>query len=53
MEGEIRPSYLASEHLQLMAEHHDLDLLGIFGAKRQDDELEESAQSPIEEGKRC
>jgi hypothetical protein len=48
--GEIRPCHLASEHLQPVAEHHDLDLLGTLGAKRQDNELKESAQSPVEQG---
>jgi hypothetical protein len=45
VKGEIRPCYLASEHLQQVAEHHDLDLLGILGAKRQDDDIKESAHA--------
>jgi hypothetical protein len=32
-----------------MAEHDDLDLLGIFGAKSEDDELKDPAQRPIEQ----
>ena len=46
----MRPCHLASEHLQLVAKHHDFDLLGILGAKCQDDDLKESAQSPVEQG---
>jgi hypothetical protein len=49
VEGEVRPCDLASEHLELMAEHDDLDLLGIFGTKSEDDELKDPAQRPIEQ----
>jgi len=47
---EIRARHLASEHLELMAEHDDLDLLCVLGAKPQDDELNQAAKGPVQEG---
>ena len=33
-----------------MAEHDDLDLLCVLGAKLQDDELNQAAKAPVKEG---
>jgi hypothetical protein len=43
------PGYLAAEHVELVAEKEELDLLDLLGAQRQDDQLKETAQTPIEE----
>jgi len=38
---------LAFEHVELVAQHKDLDLLGLVGAKHQDGEFEQSVQGPV------
>jgi hypothetical protein len=48
--GEIWPWDLASEHLELVAQDHDLYLLRALRAKAQDHELKESAQGQVQEG---
>jgi hypothetical protein len=48
--GEMWPSHLALEHLELVPQHHDLDLLCVLGAKAQEDELKGPAQGPVQEG---
>jgi hypothetical protein len=41
------PPYLAAEDVELVADNHDLDLLGFLGAQGKDDELKEAAQDPV------
>jgi hypothetical protein len=44
---EDRPPYLAAEDVELVAENHDLDLLGFLGAQGKDGGLKEAAQDPV------
>lgn len=43
------PFHLAVEDVKLVAENHDLDLLGIIGPQGKDDELKKATQHPIAE----
>jgi predicted AAA+ superfamily ATPase len=47
--GFIRPAHLAIEHMELVAKHQDLDLFGLIGAEREDDDLKEPTKTPVEE----
>jgi hypothetical protein len=44
---EVRPLHLAVEDVELVSEHHDLDLLCVLGAQGKDCELQKAAQDPI------
>lgn len=43
------PAHLPSQHVQLVAEYEDLDLLSSVGAQGKQDELKDASQSPVEE----
>jgi hypothetical protein len=44
---EIRLLHLAVEDVELMAQHHDLDLLCFLGAQGEDGKLKKAPQNPI------
>jgi hypothetical protein len=41
---------LAAQHLELVAQDRDLDVLGMFGLEAPKQEAEESARDEVEEG---
>jgi hypothetical protein len=47
VELEVRPLHLAIEDVELVSEHHDLDLLCVLGAQGKDGQLQKAAQDPI------
>lgn len=49
MQLKVWPPHLPSQHVQLVAEYKDLDLLSPVGAQGKQDELKDTSQSPIEE----
>jgi hypothetical protein len=44
-------SNLTAEHGDLVAQHHDLRVLGLDGSEVQDDQLQPAANSPVQEAK--
>jgi hypothetical protein len=40
-------SSLTAEHGELVAQHHDLHVLGLDGSEVQDDQLQPAANSPV------
>src|SRR6266540_4325870 len=46
---QTRPTYLAPQHLQLMAQHQDLHLLRPLRTTKQNQQLEQTANDPVNE----
>jgi hypothetical protein len=44
-----RPRLLATQHRKLMAQHQDLDLLGLSRATAEHDQVEDAAQRQVDE----
>jgi hypothetical protein len=48
--SELGPLYLAVQHVELVAEHGDLDILGVLASRASEQHAEEPARHEVEEG---
>jgi hypothetical protein len=47
--SELGPLYLAVQHVELVAEHGDLDILGVLASRASEQHAEEPARHEVEE----